>query len=382
MKILVLTLSFGSGHVRAARAISEELKRRAPQAEVRLVDALARCRLLFRAFYVWPYWAMVRRAPALWKRFFERRVAKKHEQTAPAWAFRYGCREVFIEIQEFKPDTIIAAEVAACEMAVIAKRLGLSSARVINVITDHEAEPVWVKREVDLFAVADERVRGQLCEWGAAAEKIVVTGIPTDAEFTASHDALATREKLGIEDEKPLVLLMGGGQGPTRMDLIAEALCEGGVPFHLVAIAGRDARVQRRLNRIRRGGETKLHVIGWTKEVAKLMQAASVLITKPGGLTLAEAALCGLPVVMFNGIPGPETVNAERFASMGAGIITNDVSETVSAVENLLRDERTRAAMSSRSRQLAQPHAASGVARLALGESDEDVMKMKQRMTA
>ncbi|HKC63488.1 MAG TPA: glycosyltransferase, partial [Pyrinomonadaceae bacterium] len=131
----------------------------------------------------------------------------------------------------------------------------------------------------------------------------------------------------------------------------------------------------RRLNRIKSSDKTKLHVVGWTEDVARLMQAASLLVTKPGGLTLAEAALCGLPVIMFNGIPGPETVNSERFASMGAGVITHDVSETVSAIENLLRDERMRAAMSSRSRQLARPDAASDVARLALRESDEDVLK-------
>ncbi|PYS51245.1 MAG: hypothetical protein DMF68_05090 [Acidobacteria bacterium] len=382
MKLLVLTLSFGSGHVRAARAVTEELKRRAPQAEVHLVDALAKCRLLFRAFYVWPYWAMVRYAPALWKRFFERRVARRHEQTAPAWAFRYGCREVFDRISEFKPDIIIAAEVAACEMAVIAKREGLTAARVINVITDHEAEPVWVKAEVDDFVVADERVRGQLCEWGAAPEKIIVSGIPTDAGFSAAHHAFATREKFGIGDDLPLVLLMGGGSGPTRMDVIAARLCKSNVPVHVVAIAGNDSRVLRRLNRIRSSARTKLHVLGWTEDVARLMQAAAVLITKPGGLTLAEAALCGLPVVMFNGIPGPETVNAERFASKGAGIFAHDVSETISAVENLLRDESARAAMSLRSRQLARPSAASDVARLALGESDEDVLKTEHRMTA
>ena len=382
MNVLVLTLSFGSGHVRAAHAVAEELKRHAPQTDVRVLDALAECRLLFRAFYVWPYWAMVRRAPALWKRFFERRVAKRHEQTAPAWAFRYGCREIFDEIREFKPDTIVAAEVAACEMAVIAKREGLTSARIINVITDHEAEPVWVKPEVDGFMVADERVRDQLCEWGAAPEKIIVSGIPTDAAFSTAHDAFATREQFGIEDDLPLVLLMGGGEGPTRMDVIAARLSKSNVPMHVVAIAGRDARVHRRLNRIRSNGKVNLHVLGWTEDVARLMQAASVLITKPGGLTLAEASQCGLPVVMFNGIPGPETVNAERFASMGAGIITHDVSETVSAVENLLRDERVRAAMSLRSRQLARPDAASCVARLVLGERDEDVLKTPQRMTA
>ena len=95
MKVLVLTLSLGSGHVRAAQVVARELARQAPDAEVRVVDALAGCRALFRAGYVWPYWAMVRYAPTLWARFFAARVARKDEQTAPVWALRWGCAQVF-----------------------------------------------------------------------------------------------------------------------------------------------------------------------------------------------------------------------------------------------------------------------------------------------
>src|SRR5947209_17793261 len=134
MRVLVLTLSFGSGHVRAARALAEELSRQQPRAEVRVLDALEGCRLAFRAGYVWPYWAMVRYAPALWERFFAARSARMDEQTAPAWAFRRGCPQVFEEIGRFAPDIIVAAEVAACEMAAIARREGLTSARVVSVI--------------------------------------------------------------------------------------------------------------------------------------------------------------------------------------------------------------------------------------------------------
>src|SRR5918911_1872659 len=94
-RIFILTLSFGSGHVRAARAIDAEVRRSAPRIELLLVDALAICRPLFRVFYVWPYWMMVRYAPRLWKRFFEARVARNSKQTAPVWVFKYGCRRVF-----------------------------------------------------------------------------------------------------------------------------------------------------------------------------------------------------------------------------------------------------------------------------------------------
>ncbi|HEX3558168.1 MAG TPA: glycosyltransferase [Pyrinomonadaceae bacterium] len=365
--MLVLTLSFGSGHVRAAEAIAQELVRQAPGADVRVVDALADSRVLFRAGYVWPYWAMVRHAPALWARFFAARVARMDEQTAPAWALRRGCPRVFETIAELKPDVIVATEVAACELAALARRAGLTRARIVCVITDHEAEPVWVKPEVDAYAVADEGVRAQLCSWGAPADKIDVCGIPTDLSFKKQHERKATRERHGIAADAPVVLLMGGGMGPTRMDEVAARLCESGVPVQVFAVAGRDARARRRLARLRAVPPVSLRVLGWVEEVAALMQAADVLLTKPGGLTLAEATLCALPVVMFDAIPGPEQRNAARLAAAGAGVLTNGARETAAATLSLLRDEHMRRRMSACAARLARPEAASAIARLALG---------------
>jgi processive 1,2-diacylglycerol beta-glucosyltransferase len=381
LKVLVLTLSFGSGHVRAAEAVAREVSRRSPDADVLVLDALAECRAAFRACYVWPYWAMVRYAPALWERFFNARVSRMDRHTAPEWAFRRGCPQVFRTIAGFRPDVIVAAEVAACEMASIAKREGLTEARLVGVITDHEAEPVWVRPEVDAYAAADEGVRKQLCSWGASAERVTVCGIPTDPDFGVRHDRQATRARIGIDDDAPLVLLMGGGMGPTRMDEVAARLCEGMEPMHVVAVAGRDARVRRRLERLRPAPNVSLHVLGWTDEVAALMHAATVLVSKPGGLTLTEAGLSALPVVMFDAIPGPEKRNAERLARFGAGIMTGGIQETITAVLALLRDERLRRWMSANAAALARPDAASVIARLALG-GVEPAQRTARRTTA
>jgi processive 1,2-diacylglycerol beta-glucosyltransferase len=368
MRVLVLTLSFGSGHVRAAQAVARELARQAPGADVRVVDALADSRALFRAGYVWPYWAMVRRAPALWARFFNARAARMDEHTAPPWAFRWGCPRVFETIAEFEPEVIVATEVAACELAVIARRASLTQARVVGVITDHEAEPVWVKPEVAAYAVADEGVRAQLCSWGAPADRIDVCGIPTDLSFNRRRDKKATRARHGITADAPVVLLMGGGMGPTRMDEVAARLCESGAPVQVVAVAGRDARARRRLARLRAAPPVSLRVLGWVDEVAALMQTADVLLTKPGGLTLAEAALCALPVVMFDAIPGPEQRNAARLVAAGAGVMTNGAQETAAATLSLLRDEHMRRRISACAARLARPDAAAAIARLALGD--------------
>ena len=381
MKILVLTLSFGSGHVRAAQAVADELSTQMPGSNVLVVDALEECRLLFRACYEWPYWLMLRHAPGLWDRFSTVRVNHKHEGTAPPWAFRMGCPEVFSTIKTFNPDVIVAAEVAACEMAAIARRLGLTTAPILNVITDYEAEPIWVQPEVAGFAVPDESVRSELISWGAPASRISICGIPVDPAFDALHNPKATRLRFGISDNAPMVLLMGGGMGPTRMDQVIEQLSTSETSMHIVAVAGKDKRALRRLGRVKVKAPVSLRVLGWTDEVAALMQAAQILVTKPGGLTISEAALCSLPVVFFDPIPGAEFVNVKRMVDAGAAVITQSPIETARAITSLLKDEKSTDAMALRSQTMARPNARKEIAALAL-DLLAPVAAAKRRRTA
>lgn len=367
-RILLLTLSFGSGHVRAAHTIAAELKRQEPDVEVLVIDALARCRFLFRACYVWPYWAMVRYAPALWARFFARRLAKRHERTAPDWAFRLGCADVFKTIAKFKPETIVATEVAACEIAALAKRDGLTNARLISVITDYEAEPVWIKPEVDTYTVPDEYVRDQLIAWGAAKARVVLTGIPTDRSFVVQQDVRETLTRYNLTDAARIVLIMGGGMGPTRMDQVVAFLLELAQPIQIVVVTGHDGRMRRRLCRLRPPPQVTLRVIGWTDDIAALMQVAAVLITKPGGVTTTEAILRGLPLVICDVIPGPEERNAARIVAAGAGLMSNSQHDAALAALSLLGDEHTRKRMSAMARLLARSDATATIAQLALGD--------------
>jgi len=136
---------------------------------------------------------MLRYAPALWDRLNRARLEHKHERTAPQWAFNLGCPKVFESIKNFRPDVIVAGEVAACEMAVIARRTGLTRASIVSVITDYEAEPIWVKPEVNVFAVPDESVRAELVEWGAPADRIEICGIPVDPQFDLTRDMRASQ---------------------------------------------------------------------------------------------------------------------------------------------------------------------------------------------
>ncbi|MGI9035305.1 MAG: MGDG synthase family glycosyltransferase [Pyrinomonadaceae bacterium] len=364
-RIMVLTLSFGSGHVRAAQSVAAEFQRQSPDANVRLTDALENCNLFFRAFYVWTYWWMIRYAPRVWKKFFESRIARRDRQSAPVWAWKKGCRRIFDEIRSFEPDLIVATEVGACEIAVIARRENLTNAEIINVITDFESEPIWVKPEIYAYAVADEKVKKQMENWGAGAEKIKVCGIPLNANFAEAHDVNRTKSHFGL-DERPIVLLMGGGMGPTRMSEIAARLLENGANLQIVALPAKDKKAKTELEKLQNSASVTLCVVGWTNLIAELMQASKILATKPGGLTLSEAAACGLPCVLFDGIPGPEDTNAAHFVEAGAAVLTKNSDEAASEILRLLRDEKRLRAMSGNCRKIAKPAAAREIVELGL----------------
>ena len=369
-RILILTLSFGSGHLSAAQALAKQFARQLPAAEVQLVDALESCRLPFQIFYVWTYWTMIRFAPALWHGFFAARVARRDEQTAPVWALSWGFARVLREIEAFQPDLIVACEVAAGELAVIARRCNLTEAEIISVITDFEAEPIWVKPEIAAFAVPTAEVAEQLSAWGASPDKIKICGIPLDESFSLKHDERQTRQQFGL-DERPLVLLMGGGMGPTRMDQVAANLLRNGKNLQIVALPGSDKRARRRLGKLRSTETTQLHVLEWTKEVAALMQTAQILATKPGGVTLAEAATAALPLVLFDAIPGPEEVNARRFSGAGAAVRTRGTDDTAETVLKLLGDKQKSGEMAQRARLMAQPEAAASIVQMALADRND-----------
>src|SRR5215813_5943895 len=367
--ILVLTLSFGSGHVRAAEAIASEILRQVPNAEVVTIDALVDSGFLFRAGYVWPYWAMVRYAPRLWDRLFTRRLSQRHSSTVPHWIFEFGCPEVFKAIANFRPDTIVATEVGACEIASIARGKGITTARIVNVITDYETEPVWVQPEVDVYAVADKHVCNQLSDWRVPLERIVVCGIPTDREFQIRQDVQKTRAKYKLSNDAPIILVMGGGMGPTRMDHVVAFLTASAKRIQIVAVTGHDKRTLRRIEAFEPSTPATVRVLGWTNDLPALMQMASVLITKPGGLTTAEATVSALALVMFDPIPGPECRNAQRLVEKGAGILTSAAGEAATVALLLLDDESLRRRMSANAKRLARPDATAAVARLALNDS-------------
>lgn len=365
-RVIILTLSVGSGHLRASEVVQRALYDGSDPIEVRLHDVLESARPWFRWLYVDPYWWMLRHAPGLWRKLFERRQLKRHHSTAPAWVFRHGCRELFRRIKDYAPHLVVATEIGAAEIAALGRREGWFNAPILAVQTDFQTEPPWVQHEIDLYCVASEEARRQLIGWGVLPNRVLLSGIPVDPAFALPFDRAELRQALGLDARRPVVLVMGGGMGPVPLDKVVEQLGRCEVPLQVLAVAGHDRELLHRLELLRGRVALDLHLFGWSDRVPELMAAADLLITKPGGLTAAEALAAGLPMVLTCPIPGPEERHVRFLKQKGVAHEAKRLRAIPRLVAHLLAAPQELEAMRHRAREWARPDAAHAVAQVSL----------------
>ena len=231
-----------------------------------------------------------------------------------------------------------------------------------TVVTDlADVHRLWFHPGSRAYFVATEEVREQALAAGLPEQRVVLSGIPISPRFADGEpDKAALRESLGWEAERPTLLAVGS----RRMRHLVENLeyVNRRMPdLQMVVVAGGDNTLYRELRALE--WRVPVHLYGYVDEIPTMMGAADMLLTKAGGLILAEALSCGLPAILVDAIPGQESGNATFVARHGAGVVARKPADTVRALERWMREDRAELRRVSRNAlKLGHPFAASCVA--------------------
>jgi processive 1,2-diacylglycerol beta-glucosyltransferase len=375
MKLLILSVSAGAGHVRAADAILKAAEAAKPPLAATHIDLLSLVPKEFRKLYGEQYIKLVEKLPQLWSYLYSKSDRPSRDSLVGKLkraAEKLNTRKLNAEIERLAPDVILCTHFLPAELLSRQRAPGKNGGKndgkhrpsLWVQVTDFDVHALWVHPHVDRYCVANEEVAFRLADRGIPREKISVTGIPVMPQFSSPLERAVCAREIGLAPEKFTILMMAGGAGVGSLDELAERLLRLPGEIQLVALAGRNADLLQRLQAQALRHPGRLFPLGFTTTVERLMTAADLVVTKPGGLSVSECLAKRRPMLLVSPIPGQEERNADYLLESGAALKAVDGATLAFKLARLLADRPLLAAMGAAAERIGRPHAGAEVVAL------------------
>ncbi len=395
-RILVLSASVGAGHLRAAEAVELALRETVPDATVRCLDVLQLTNRTFRRLYGRGYLGLMNRAPHVHGYFydlFDRPLTPplpgggaatgERVPLSPTDRFRIAVERLnlgrFIRLLQAEPwDLVVNTHFLPAEIIASLRRQGRLDVPQVIVTTDFDTHRMWVHAPCEHYFPATEEGAHYLQYWGVPAADGSVTGVPIHPAVPArlegpGGDALA---KHGLSTDRPIVhLQMAGGfgvVGPIEPMHASGSPADG--PADRAGDGGRPQLPRLHRTRLEEDPDAAVRCTATTRpvlhalEIDEYMAVADLVVSKPGGLTVAETlAAGGGDGGWCSRCRGRRAATAIICWRMGAAVrAANNLPQLVLKVNALLSDPERLARLRAAGARLARPNAAFDVAAWAL----------------
>ncbi len=376
--LLILSVSAGAGHVRAAEALRAHAGEAYPDVKAIHLDLMEWVPSMFRKVYADSFLYVVEKYPEVWGYLYGRtdkppREFSKLEVLRKA-VERLNTVKFMKVLKDLNPDQVICTHFLPAQL--LSRKIGKGAFKLPTwvQVTDFDVHRLWIHPHMSGYFAASEEVAWRMADKGIDRSTIQVTGIPIMPAFTSPLDKAECARGLGLDPSKPVLALMAGGAGVGAgtggggLDQTAARLLAMPRNFQVVALAGRNEKLLGDLTRLAEVHPGRLFPMGFTRTIERLMAAADVAVTKPGGLTSSECLAMGLPMILVNPIPGQEERNADYLLENGAALKAYDASGLAFRVKDLLENPRRLAALRQNALALGKPKAAASVLLRVLGE--------------
>ncbi len=365
-RVLILSASVGSGHVKAADALARVFEQREDVEEVLSDDSLDHTNMLHKQLYSTLYAKLSAMVPEF--------LGWWYESSDDPWVSDRGRLALDLPqalplmnlVKDFRPDIILCTHFMPAGVLSWLIRNGKLNARLGIVVTDFHFHAFWITRAFDWYFVAQEEDKIHMQALGLPGEHIEVTGIPVEAEFERTVNREEVLVRHGLRPDRPTLLVSGGALGMSPATAVVRQLLDLDLDFQAIIACGKNAELKGEVEQLVRDRGEDFRVLGYTKEMPDLMGAATILLSKPGGMTTAEALARGLPMMILDPIGGQEERNSDVLLEAGAAVKCAEVTVVAHKLKKLLQNPARLRAMSENALTLGRPSAARDITRIVL----------------
>lgn len=311
MKVLI-TGGGTAGHINPGLAIAKYIKEKNENAEILFIgtDKGLETKLVPREGF---------ELKTIRVRGFKRRLS--FDTIAAVKELFLGMAESRSLIKAFRPDIVIGTGGYVCGPVVF----NASLMKIPTLIHEQNAFPGVTNRILARFVDAVAFSFKESTKYFKKAKKLVLTGNPIRREVLIADRQLA-REKLGINQDTPMVVVFGGSRGAQNIN---EAVVDmvlnhyTGTECNLIFAPG-EAQFESISERLGTSREPALSIVPYIYDMGNVMAAADLLICRAGAITISEVSALGVPSII---IPSPyvtanhQEYNARALEKNGAAVV-------------------------------------------------------------
>ncbi|CAH8360706.1 unnamed protein product [Eruca vesicaria subsp. sativa] len=327
-KVLILMSDTGGGHRASAEAIKAAFNHEfGDEYQVFITD-------LWTDHTPWPFNQLPRsynflvKHGTLWRMTYYGTAPRFIHQSNFAATSTFIAREIAQGLMKYQPDIIISVHplMQHVPLRVLRSKGLLDKIVFTTVITDlSTCHPTWFHKLVTRCYCPSTEVVKRAQKAGLKTSQIKVYGLPVRPSFVKPvRPKVELRRELGMDENLPAVLLMGGGEGMGPIEATAKALGDalyneslGEAVGQVLIICGRNKKLQTRLSSL--DWKIPVQVKGFITKMEECMGACDCIITKAGPGTIAEAMIRGLPIILNGYIAGQEVGNVPYVVENGCG---------------------------------------------------------------
>jgi processive 1,2-diacylglycerol beta-glucosyltransferase len=352
-RILILTASFGTGHIQVANSLCQEAKNQGIS-QVTVSNLLAEAYPFLSQMTEYLYLKCFSYGQPLYKMFYYS-LDKWNDHRLLKWYYYVGRKRLLTLIQTESPDMIINT----FPLMVVPEFRQYSGFQlpIFNVLTDYCLHKMWVHPYINRYFVATPKLKEALAQKYVPRDKIIVSGIPIRPAFELpiSSDILYKRYKLSPNN--PIVTILAGAQGllkhvkRTCKQLIHET------DVQIVVVCGHNTKLSEELSSLQHLYPHRLRVFPFVEQIDELFRLSTVMVTKPGGITLTEATATTTPLILYKPVPGQEQENARYFEQKRSAVIVSSGKDLLPTILRVIKDPKKQQQMKQSLASMYRPNA-------------------------
>ena len=365
-RIILMYISEVSGHHSATIAIEKAIKTLSPGAEVLNLNAFNYTNPISEKIVNRIYMGVIKRTPKIWDYLYDNPSVAKSIEKIKESIHNFNSPKLKTLFDKFEPDVVVCAQAFPCGMVADFKKTFNSKLPLVAVLTDYIPHSYWIYDTVDYYITPSEEVALRLIDKGVSEKKIKTLGIPFDPKFNQRASKNRIMQELGLSNNKPTILIMGGGQGLGPIKRIVGALEKVERDFQEIVVAGINKKLYNSLRKKIKRCKKSILLLGYTDNIDELMSVSDIIISKPGGVTAAEALAKKLPMIIVQPLPGQEASNTAYLTEKNAAIKIDKIPDIKNVIEDLLANPSRLKHLAESAGRISKPNASLDIAKLLL----------------